>query len=296
MKTGIAVVFAVIVLTPILVAIQNQPSRTQDRKAAQQATPATPVSVNCNCTTKTENGQDKPQGWHKFVAWPEGIATWALILTLGAIWWQSWETRKSAKAAKDGVEMQISKERARIKIIVQDVKGVVSGNQVVVVWQENYGETTAFLKECRVRYVRAEREIVPDYTKCRTVALNQQVPPEIRRPASEQKQGALILLEPSDILTEEEALSVRKEESFLHVYGFARYRDLFDRNWRVNIHLRFRMLWGGTFPGKVNAWWEIVGLSEENADLPDNPPVRRWWKFEWLREAIEKQTGAQNPN
>ena len=76
-------------------ASQNQPSGTQKRENAQQAIPATPVNVNCNCTNQTDSGHDKPQGWYKLVTWPEGVATWALIFTLGAICWQSWETRRS---------------------------------------------------------------------------------------------------------------------------------------------------------------------------------------------------------
>jgi hypothetical protein len=112
MTSRIVVVFVLIILAPIFVAAQNQPSSAQKRQNTQQASPADPVSVNCNCTTQAENGKNKPQGWHKFVTWPEGIATWALILTLGAIGWQSCETRKAAKAANRSAEAFIRSERA----------------------------------------------------------------------------------------------------------------------------------------------------------------------------------------
>jgi hypothetical protein len=49
---------------------------------------------------------DQPPRWHKFVAWPEGITVWAILFTLVAISWQSYETRKSAKAALKSIKLQ----------------------------------------------------------------------------------------------------------------------------------------------------------------------------------------------
>ncbi|MGA2697800.1 MAG: hypothetical protein ABSE92_17200 [Terriglobales bacterium] len=97
MKHGFTV--AIIALAPVFVAVQNQPSGAQDRQKTQQAIPAVPVSVNCNCTAQTENGKNKPQGWHKLVAWPEGVETWAILFTLGAIIWQAAEIRRSVNIA-----------------------------------------------------------------------------------------------------------------------------------------------------------------------------------------------------
>src|SRR5579884_3750404 len=45
----------------------------------------------------------KPPIWAKFVAWPEGVGAWAIILTLFAIVWQSTETREAAEASRDAV-------------------------------------------------------------------------------------------------------------------------------------------------------------------------------------------------
>jgi len=95
----IFMVVAVLALAPVTMAVQNQPSGTQERKAAQQSNPTAPVTVNCNCTTQTDDGKDQPQGWHKLIAWPEGVATWALIFTLGAIVWQAIETRRSVQVS-----------------------------------------------------------------------------------------------------------------------------------------------------------------------------------------------------
>lgn len=86
-------------------AIQNQPSR-QDWKDTQQANRATPVAVNCNCAAPTDDSKDKPRGWHKLVTWPEGIATWALILTLAAIVWQAIESGNATRAMRESTDMQ----------------------------------------------------------------------------------------------------------------------------------------------------------------------------------------------
>jgi hypothetical protein len=93
-------------------AIQNQPSSAQHRKDVQQASPAAPISVDCSCAAKADYSKNKPQGWHKLVTWPEGIATWALIFTLGAIVWQAIVGGNAAAAAIKQVNYMASSERA----------------------------------------------------------------------------------------------------------------------------------------------------------------------------------------
>jgi hypothetical protein len=57
------------------------------------------ATTNESHTHYEQRREDKPQGWHKLIAWPEGIATWAIMLTLGAIIWQAIETRRSVQAS-----------------------------------------------------------------------------------------------------------------------------------------------------------------------------------------------------
>src|SRR5271166_6400035 len=127
MKTRIMVVFAAVILAPIFVTAQNQPSGEQKGQDAQQSNPSAPISVDCNCATQTEGGKNNPQGWHKLVTWPEGIATWALMFTLGAIIWQSCETRRAAGAANKSIHLQtlvdagIWNEKGRIFVVTGTV-------------------------------------------------------------------------------------------------------------------------------------------------------------------------------
>lgn len=46
---------------------------------------------------EAEESQPKVGWWHILITWPEGITTWAVILTLGAITWQAFLMRKHAE-------------------------------------------------------------------------------------------------------------------------------------------------------------------------------------------------------
>lgn len=59
-----------------------------------------------SCTEETASARDYLPWGYELVAWPEGIGAWVLILTGAAIGWQSWETRKSAQAARDSIRLQ----------------------------------------------------------------------------------------------------------------------------------------------------------------------------------------------
>lgn len=97
----LAVLIVLFCLTVVAVPIQQKPSSKQDaqqssRDAKQANVPAASITNNQATSYYEQPRESKPQGWHKFVAWPEGITTWAIMLTLGAIVWQAWETRKAA--------------------------------------------------------------------------------------------------------------------------------------------------------------------------------------------------------
>lgn len=83
--------------------------------------------------------QAAPPCWHKLLSWPEGITAWAILLTLGAIIWQAWETRRSAEAsaiaakvAKDGL-IAVHRPKVVVKwvfLIPGKLKGV-GGTQIL---------------------------------------------------------------------------------------------------------------------------------------------------------------------
>jgi hypothetical protein len=83
----------------------QQDARKSQRDAKQADVPAPPITNNQATSYYEQPRENKPQGWHKFVAWPEGITAWAIMLTLGAIIWQAKETRKAAVAAQTSVSL-----------------------------------------------------------------------------------------------------------------------------------------------------------------------------------------------
>lgn len=61
--------------------------------------------------------------WYVFVAWPEGITTWAIIGTGVAVFWQAYQTHKAttatqtvAESTRDQVRFMKAKERAQLRI------------------------------------------------------------------------------------------------------------------------------------------------------------------------------------
>ena len=70
------------------------------------------------CIEKRTSARDYLPWGYDLVGWPEGITTWAILLTLGAIIWQSSETRKAARAAEKSVAQEkdffIQSQRPRL--------------------------------------------------------------------------------------------------------------------------------------------------------------------------------------
>src|SRR5882672_11770449 len=107
----------ILTLTPIAVSGQQQTSAGERQREAQQASlPSSTVTTNDSSTHYKQSDTTKPEGWHKLITWPEGIATWALMFTLGAIIWQAIETRRSVSI---GTRTLVSTFRP--KIIVRSI-------------------------------------------------------------------------------------------------------------------------------------------------------------------------------
>jgi hypothetical protein len=176
--------------------------------------------------------------------------------------------KDSADLARQQLEANTSKERARIKINVQ---GIVpqseqspgqAVNNLVVFWLANYGATMALIDDFRVRFVNADSEelSVGDYGQCRQVMYAESLQQDART------DQFFVPLEPNAILSTDEVLKIRKGESFLHFYGFVKFRDVFQGKWMTTIHMRWIMRWGLVLQGTVTDWWEPVGPPEDNQE------------------------------
>jgi hypothetical protein len=134
----------------------------QDRQPTSAAT-----SLICVIRSKqnTEQGHASSRWWNVLLAWPEGITAWLLMLTLGAIVWQAWETRKAAAAAADSanaaygsvtfaeaqLRLMIDKERARLDLNVErtSLEVEVDGEHlhlIATISVRNIGASKAFIR------------------------------------------------------------------------------------------------------------------------------------------------------
>jgi len=107
---AVALVVAV-TIAPIAMAQQQQPSsekhQQQRKRDTDQASPPTlPITNNQSSTYYERDDKNKPQGWHKLIAWPEGVTALAVMLTLCAIVWQAVETRRAAQSMKRSTDLQ----------------------------------------------------------------------------------------------------------------------------------------------------------------------------------------------
>jgi hypothetical protein len=119
--------------------------------------PVTAGTLICTAehSQKAKSGQYDPLWWHIFFAWPEGITALLLMLTLGAITWQAWETRKAAKATRAAVDtadkaMKLQEDtakrqlRAYICITSSGVKLSTDGTIQAKIYFKNGGQTPAY--------------------------------------------------------------------------------------------------------------------------------------------------------
>lgn len=86
------------------------------------------------CEEESDGPGDYLPWGYKLVAWPEGIATWAFLATLGAIIWQAVETRRAATATAEAAiatyrsvafaeaQFDLLKEKERGRLDIQSGK------------------------------------------------------------------------------------------------------------------------------------------------------------------------------
>jgi hypothetical protein len=143
----------------------------------------------------------------------------------------------AAKAAKDNIELLISKDRARIEIIAGGIP--VAGNAVIgsLCYLNNVGPSLATIEDGGIALVEGDKEIEVDYARCVKVPIVGHIP------ANGRSSGQfLIPLQPEAMITDARALEIREGKFFIHCFGYVRYRDVFERRHRVRLHLRWFML------------------------------------------------------
>ena len=281
MRNYVAIFGIVLLHAPVVVATQNQPSSTGNRQNAEHANPATPISVNCNCAPQADNSKGKPQGWHKFVTWPEGIATWALIFTLAAIAWQAMETRRSVEATAnaqrswllvtsvdkpDLQQVWINKATVRLKVIGSSPLRALEAKLVYAVLSSRpRGNPEGAYKE-------PDLPKQPNYGEPLDLTDSPSMG-KVHTPGDEIR--IEITLEDM-FLTADHAKALEQGQSFLCVYGFIRYRDS-SVSWKRR-ETRFCLACGDWGPTgrKVADGYFVAGPTEYNEVL-ESPRRKHLW-------------------
>ena len=113
-KYPIAVI--VVLGCSVFVAHKDQKTRDQYEEKCEQlnARPGTPATHNENCDKGAENAARHLPRWYRIFGWPEGITTWAILLTLLAVGEQTGHTRVAAEATRESAQAALLNAQAVI--------------------------------------------------------------------------------------------------------------------------------------------------------------------------------------
>lgn len=248
MLKTLAVLAAVILGLTVYVSVQNQRAAEQAvHQADQKPKAGAPSLGHEEPQENTKNPQRNPPGWYRFFTWPDGMTTWAILLTLWAIAWQSNETKKAAQASRDSVALFLAKERARLTIKIGRYAwqkagfGTYEPGPIMEFIVANLGPTHAF--DCRlfVSYLPSESEAPVQLPEMKEI--------ETRRTMKAQCRDS----HPPLSLELNDVQAIINGRAFLQVAGKLTYTDVFGEDRETTI----RCIFSG---GK----WTRQGQPEEN--------------------------------
>jgi hypothetical protein len=239
---------ATLIVAIILVAVYYQKDdASSEGYNVECVQPSQPPSAAASLTCKIYSGQNAeqrkpgPPWWHKLLAWPEGITAWLLLLTLGAVVWQSEETKKSAQAALLNAQAVINAERAWITVtphigtleffplrekdapIPDDLVEVLPIVHQFPAKLVNVGKTPARIEASAIRYVRtpihpSRWDETPDYGEL-SAREQYAFPDEIMTITGQ--------LSPIATMTKSQIEDIENEREYLFAFGIIKYSDVY---------------------------------------------------------------------
>jgi hypothetical protein len=131
--------FLLVLFTGAIIAVAYEQHHAREKYQAQREADCIDLSLSPAeddaCAKEAQNRKDYAPWWNVLVAWPEGITTWAIILTFAAVGWQADETRKAAMATKDAAkaallnaQVLINSERPWVLVKAEPSKGALGFN------------------------------------------------------------------------------------------------------------------------------------------------------------------------
>jgi hypothetical protein len=205
------------------------------------------------CKEEGASDKDYLPWWYELIRWPEGITTWALVATLGAITWQATlmgthaehlkelaaAATDSAKAAKDTAEAvrgqtdhMVASERAWI-VAHSTMEGYRPSEveKPVFYWAiKNTGKTAARLIEAQCVYELLNVEQLQALPEEPVYHLPTEFNGMPLSPGGSMSRSANLIQPPHSSALDQlsdEVKVIRIRLSFLLAYGYVRYLDVF---------------------------------------------------------------------
>jgi hypothetical protein len=175
---------------------------------------------------------------------------------------QANETARSAKAAQDGIELMMSKERARLRIEMENLDLIPTGGAYEVKFKVRIsGPTPAFIVDAKcAAFIVPEDAIADEETADRAMHPLYSLPSVIEpgRDADAYAFMGLVVEDGMDL----EIQAVRNGELFVGIRGIITYTDVFERKRSTAFRYFCDYL---EIPGKATAsGWTKCGQPEEN--------------------------------
>lgn len=142
---------AVIFGCAVFVSHQYQRSRRQCAEKCEQGNPfpGTRSSATKSCDQCEQVAERYLPRWYRLFAWPEGVTTWAVLLTLLAIAEQTYHTRRAAEATESSVRASDKAYSLAENTAKQQLRAyVVARNSHLVIHDDGFVEPKIELTNC----------------------------------------------------------------------------------------------------------------------------------------------------
>jgi hypothetical protein len=211
-------------------------------------------------------------GWHKYVAWPEGITVWVVFATMVAIVWQAVETRRAVAAANRSTEVSKTKERAKLLLIKDPLNPVLGKIPELKLEIMNAGESSAI-----VEWASAGLDI--SSTEMANAAVRRfqlKVMGTLLRAGDVSRETVWW----ADDIFYRYTQKVLDAKDIVHLYGRIRYMDAFDEWWVYEFHYVWQQFGGDIWMPHLQAnavgGWDLI---EDSVYRVTKPSKKRRWQF-----------------
>jgi len=289
------IAIAVLFLAVSLPSEENNHPNVAQNKANEQNRSSSGHEDKQTRTPDANSANDDSPKWYTSPEWLLVILGFPTLFFIG---WQSWETRKAARATKESVtaiqnqlpelqksakaaersaevaaqtlELYISKERAWLRIAVEpfSIPADFRGNEEPLPVEyaiQHFGPTDAIITDSTTKAVLSDSNEVP--TDSELIGLGPES--QVVKPSQPPLKCSQPVWRESDLMgpTVEDAEMLKQGTKFLHFWGFWNYNDVFGKPHTT----RFRFLWQKSpfqfgQKGRVLGYWQRHGPQRDNSE------------------------------